>query len=111
MGKVEDTIKAEIARLSKKEVNAVFRPMAGEVRALKAKLTSLIKNVSFLDRFLKDQIRKDEETKEKLEASDKEVKSSRFTPDRIRKLRLKLGLSQSDADHRRVLAVLTYLGS
>ena len=96
MGKVEDTIKSEIARLSKKEVNAFFNPLASEVRALKAKLSNLIKNVSFLDRFLKDQIRKDEEKKQKLEASDKEVKASRLSPDRIRKLRLKLGLSQRE---------------
>ena len=101
MGKVEDTIKSEIVRLSKKEINAVFRPMASEVRALKAKLTNLIKNVSFLDRFLKDQIRKDEQKKQTLEVTEKEVKASRFTPERIHRLRLKLGLSQ------RELAVLT----
>lgn len=101
MGKVESTIKSEILRLAKKEVRAVFRPLAREVRTVRLKVSSLSKNLVLLGRWAKEQMRQDESKKLKLEATPEEVKASRFTPERIRKLRQRLALSQ------RGLAILT----
>jgi DNA-binding transcriptional regulator YiaG len=42
----------------------------------------------------KEQMRQEESQKSQLEASAEEVKASRFTPERIRNLRRKLGISQ-----------------
>ena len=56
MGKVENTIKAEITRLAKKEVKAVSRPLAREVRELRLRLSNLVKSVSVLDRWAREQI-------------------------------------------------------
>jgi len=101
MGKVESTIKSEIIRLAKKEVRAVFRPLTREVRNMRIKLSRLSKNVSLFDRLAKEQMRQEESKKLKLEVPPEQVKASRFTPQRIGKLRQRLALSQ------RELAMLT----
>ena len=94
MGKLESTIKSEIQRLAKREVRATFVPLRREVRALRLRLSSLSKNFSVLNRMAKEQLQK---TAEKgLEATPEEVKASRLTPDRIRGLRKKLGISMRE---------------
>jgi DNA-binding transcriptional regulator YiaG len=62
---------------------------------LKLKLLNLIKNFTVLDRLAKE-ISKTKSTETKLEASAEEVKASRLTPERIRRLRNKLGISQRE---------------
>ena len=101
MGKVESTIKSEILRLAKKEVKAVFSPLRREVWAMRRKLSGLAKNNAFLSRVAKEKMRQDESQRLTLAASSEEVKASRLTPERIRNLRQKKGLSQ------RALALLT----
>ena len=93
MGKVESTIKSEIQRLAKHEVRTVFRPLRKEVWEIRLKLSNLLKGFAPLNRWVKETARsKSKETQ--LSASPKEVKASRFTPERIRHLREKLGISQ-----------------
>ena len=92
MGKLESTIKSEIQRLAKRQIRSTFIPLRHEVRAMRLRLSSLSKNFSFLDRQAKEQLQK--VPKKGLEASPEEVKASRLTPDRIRRLRNKLGISQ-----------------
>ena len=99
MGKLESTIKSEIQRLAKREIRATFVPLRREVRDMRLKLSSLSKGVSSLNRLTKELHL--EEAKPKLEATPEEVKASRLTPDRIRRLRKKLGISM------RELGVLT----
>ena len=94
MGKVESTIKSEILRLAKKEVKAAFLPLRHEVWAMRLKLSGLSKNVAVLNRQAKE-VRQGE-VRSKLEASPEEVKASRLTPERIRNLRMKKGLSQRE---------------
>jgi len=96
MGKVESTIRSEILRLAKREVRGFFLPLRRELRAMKLKLSGLSKSFSFVDRVAKEKLREDESRKLKLEASPEEVKVSRLTPERIRKLRKKLGISQRE---------------
>jgi DNA-binding transcriptional regulator YiaG len=94
MGKLEFTIKSEVQRLAKREIRSTFIPLRREVRAMRLRLSSLSKNFSVLDRLAKDQMEKT--PKKGLEASPEEVKASRLTPDRIRRLRNKLGISQRE---------------
>jgi DNA-binding transcriptional regulator YiaG len=89
----------EIQRLAKREVRATFFPLRREVRTIRLRLSSLSKNFSVLKRMTKELHL--EEAKPKLEATPEEVKASRLTPDRIRGLRKKLGISM------RELGVLT----
>jgi DNA-binding transcriptional regulator YiaG len=94
MGKLEFTIRSEIQRLAKREIRSTFIPLRREVRAMRLRLSSLSKNFSVLDRLAKEQMEKT--PKKGLEASPEEVKASRLTPDRIRSLRNKLGISQRE---------------
>ena len=96
MGKVESSIKSEILRLAKREVRGTFLPLKREVWKMRLKLSNLSKNFTFLDRLTREQVRQEESKKLKLEASTEEVKASRFTPERIRHLRKRLGISQRE---------------
>jgi DNA-binding transcriptional regulator YiaG len=99
MGKMEGTIKSEILRFAKREVRAAFLPLKREVWAMRLKLSGLSKGVAILNRQAKEL--RLEEAKPKLEVRSEEVKTSRLTPERIRNLRKKKGLSQ------RELAIIT----
>jgi DNA-binding transcriptional regulator YiaG len=99
MGKLESTIKSEIQRLAKREIRSTFVPLRKEVRAIRLKLSGLSTGILSLNRLTKEL--RLEEAKPKLEATPEEVKASRITPDRIRGLRKKLGISM------RELGVLT----
>ena len=94
MGKLESTIKSEIQRLAKREMRATFVPLRREVRTMRLKLSGLSRSILSLNRMAKE-LRLGE-AKPKLEATPEEVKASRLTPDRIRRLRNKLGISMRE---------------
>jgi DNA-binding transcriptional regulator YiaG len=94
LGKLESTIKSEIQRLAKREIRATFIPLRREVRNMRLKLSTLTKGVVSLNRMTKEMGL--EEAKPKLEATPEEVKASRLTSDRIRRLRNKLGISMRE---------------
>ena len=96
MGKVESTIKAEIIRLAKREVRGSFFPLRREVYSLKLKLSGLIKSFVAMERQAKEVLQEQAKKKLELQASPEEVKVSRLTPQRIRLLRNKIGISQKD---------------
>jgi DNA-binding transcriptional regulator YiaG len=93
MPRIESIIKSEIQRLAKHEVRTVFRPLRKEVWGMKVKLSNLLRGFGALNRLAKE-ISKTKRSEPKLAASPEEVKASRFTPERIRRLRMKLGISQ-----------------
>ncbi len=95
MGKIESTIKSEIERLAKHEVKTVFRPLRKEVWGIKLKLSNLLKAFAPMNRLAKE-IMESKAKEPKLAASPEEVKASRFSPERIRHLRVKLGMSQRE---------------
>jgi DNA-binding transcriptional regulator YiaG len=94
LGKLESTIKSEIQRLAKREVRTTYIPLRKEIRAMRLRLSSLSKNFFALNRLTKEQLQK--VPKKGLEATPEEVKASRITPDRIRRLRKKLGISMRE---------------
>ncbi len=94
MGKLESIIKSEIQRLAKRQIRVTFIPLRREVRAMRLRLSSLSKNFSVLHRLLKEQMEK--APKPGLAATPEEVKAARLTPDRIRRLRNKLGISMRE---------------
>ncbi len=102
MGKLESTIKSEIQRLTKREIRATFIPLRREVRAMRLILSGFSRGILSLNRMANDLHLED--AKPKLEATPEEVKASRLTPDRIRGLRKRLGISM------RELGILTGVG-
>jgi DNA-binding transcriptional regulator YiaG len=94
LGKLESTIKSEIQRLAKREIRSTFIPLRREVRSIRLRLSTLSKGVTSLNRITKELHL--EEAKPRLEATSEEVKASRLSPDRIRGLRKKLGISMRE---------------
>lgn len=94
MGKVERTIRSEISRLARKEVRATLLPLKRELRVARRNISVLKKTVAALDRATRERMRGEQGKKFQIEASPEEVKASRFTPQRIRTLRQRLGISQ-----------------
>jgi DNA-binding transcriptional regulator YiaG len=94
LGKLESTIRSEIQRLAKREIRSTFNPLRREVRTMKIKLSDLAKDINSLNRMAKELHLG--EAKPKFEATPEEVKASRLTPERIRRLRKKLGLSMRE---------------
>ena len=95
MGKIESMIKSEIQRLARREIRSTFRPLKREVRTMRLKLSGLMKGFGTLNRITKDQVQRASE-QFKLESSPEEIKIARFSPARIRALRVKKGLSQKE---------------
>jgi len=95
VGKIESMIKAEIQRLARREIRSTFRPLKREVRSMRLKVSGLMKGFGTLNRITKEQAQRAKE-QFKLEASPEEIKIARFSPARIRALRLKKGLSQKE---------------
>ena len=94
LGKLESTIKSEIQRLAKRQIRSTFFPLRREVRGLRLRLSTLSKGITSLNRLTKDLHLGG--ARPKLEATPEEVKVSRLTPDRIRGLRKKLGISMRE---------------
>ena len=96
MGKLEGIIKAEIARLAKREMRKISVPLGKDVWLLKNMVSQLRKTVSALERITASQEAESKKGKAQLEASPEEVKTSRFSPRLIRSLRKHLGITQNE---------------
>jgi DNA-binding transcriptional regulator YiaG len=101
MAKFEVIIKSEMVRLAKREVRKICVPLGRDVRSLKGTVSQLRKAVLALQRITAVQQKELEKGKTPLEASQEEVKLSRFSPRLIRSLRGHLGITQKE------LAILT----
>jgi DNA-binding transcriptional regulator YiaG len=75
------------------EVRVAFSPLRKEVWGIRGKLSNLLRGFAPLNRWAKEI---SESRHAKLAASSEEIKASRFTPERIRHLREKLGISQRE---------------
>ena len=96
MGKMEQVLKSEIVRLARKEIRATCVPLARDVRRLKRQVARLKKTVDALEKL---RARLEEEMireKAKLGAPPEAVRAARFSPQLIKKLRKRLGVSQGE---------------
>ncbi len=93
MGKMEDTLRAEIARLSRKEMKARIVPLSKDVRELKRTVGKLAKAFARLQSATASRLEKPASPKA-AEVPPEEVKSARITGRVVKNLRKKLGISQ-----------------
>ena len=94
MGKMEDALKREIARLTKKELRASVNPLSRNVRELKRTVSQLAKMVDRLYKVAESETNRRLSEKNQLKVADDEVKSARISANAIKNLRKKLGISQ-----------------
>ena len=96
MDKMEQTLKYEITRLAKKQVQATYLPLAHDVRRLKRTVSALRKTVVVLARLGAEFQAERTAERATLAAAPEEVKAARFSPLLIKKLRERLGVSQGE---------------
>jgi DNA-binding transcriptional regulator YiaG len=94
MPKLEQVLKSEIIRLAKKQIRVVCIPLAREVRQVKQRVSQMGKTVAGLDKLRAELEAKRAAEGVKLEAPEEKVKAARLSPLLIKKLRIRLGLSQ-----------------
>lgn len=92
MGKMEDALKAEIGRLSRKELKSKVDPLQREIRELKRTVKRLTKAVAKLETAYSK--RRPARAVKPAEVPDEEVRTARITGRVIKNLRKKLGVSQ-----------------
>ena len=96
MGKVETVLKAEIARLSRRETRRLMTKHVEELRRLRRRVAELTHEVRALK-----VARAEEQTKTKIRAATETAAGTqatiiRMTPKMIRSLRSRLGISQAE---------------
>jgi DNA-binding transcriptional regulator YiaG len=96
MGKLEGIMRSEIVRLAKREMRKSSAPLKKDVRSLKTTVSRLRKTVSALERLTAQQQKELGMGKARLEATPEELRKSRFSPQLIRSLRKRLGISQKE---------------
>jgi DNA-binding transcriptional regulator YiaG len=96
MGKMEQTLKSEITRLAKKQVQATCAPLARDVRRLKRAVSALRRTVAVLARLGAELQTERQAQRAKLAAAPEEVKTARLSPALIKKLRARLGITQGE---------------
>ena len=96
MGKMEQAFKAEIVRLTRKELRATCLPLAREVRQLKRIVRELCRTVRPLKALGSELEAQRAAEMARLQAAPEEVKAARISPRLIKKLRSKLGISQGE---------------
>lgn len=94
MGKMEDALRREIARLTRKELRTSVNPLSRNVRELKRTVSELAKMVDRLHRATENETNRRISKKQQLQVADDEVKKARVSANAIKNLRKKLGISQ-----------------
>jgi len=96
MGKMEQTFKYEITRLAKKQLRVTCLPLARDVRRLKRTVSALCRTVTVLAKLGAELRAQRTAERAKLAAAPEEMKTARISPLLIKKLRKRLGISQSE---------------
>ena len=96
MGKMEQTLKSEITRLARKEMRATYVPLARDVRRLKRTVSALEKTVAGLAKLRGELQAEQAASRANLSAAPEEIKAARLSPGLIKKLRMRLGITQGE---------------
>lgn len=96
MGKVEDVLKSEIVRLARKATKETLGILSKDVQKLKRTVSQLSKVTAVLEKKVAKYENLEHKQKAKLNATDEEVKVSRFSPKLVKNLRKRLGITQAE---------------
>ena len=96
MGKVEQTLRAEISRLARKEIRAAVAPLTAQTRKLKRSSSDMKKTLTALEKAVQKQLAASAAAQPVAEVSPEEATKARLSGGLIKKLRKRLGISQGD---------------
>ncbi len=91
MAKLEETMRAEISRLSKKEIKKVFFPLTKDLRQLKRTVSQLSKSISVLEKTVALSAKESGVGKK---AEEEKPVRIRFSPASVKRIRKRLGVTQ-----------------
>ena len=94
MGKVEEAVRSVVLQVVAREVREALGPLAKDIAALRRSLASLEREVSFIRQAGAKTASVVRGEPVELEVSNDEVRRSRITPAMIKRLRVKLGITQ-----------------
>jgi len=94
MGKMEETLREEIARLARKELRPTIDSLSREMRELKRTIARLVKTVDVLKKAVDQNARPGLATASPDQTSRGGIKAPRITAKSIKGLRKKLGITQ-----------------
>lgn len=94
MGKMEEVLKAEILRLTKKQFRTTVYPLAKDVRELKRTVGRLEKLIGRLEGAARDRTTIEKSGRPTFQVTQKEVKVARISSRAIKNIRKKFGISQ-----------------
>jgi DNA-binding transcriptional regulator YiaG len=96
MGKMEQMLKSEITPLAREQLRTTCLPLARDVRRLKRTVSALRKTVAILAKLGTEWQAERTAERAKMAAAPEEVKAARLSPDLIKKLRARLGITQGE---------------
>ncbi len=96
MGKMETALRSEIGRLARKEMRTTYLPLGREVRRLKRTVSAMRKTVAVLARLGAELQAQRTAERARLAAAPEAVQAARVSPRLVKKLRKRLGVSQSE---------------
>ena len=96
MGTIEEAVRSAVVRTVRRELRTVLGPMSKEVRELRQSVSQLERTVASL----KHSVRKAPSAVggplPKIEVTEEEVRRARMSPELIKKLRARLGITQAE---------------
>ncbi len=95
MGKLETTMKDEMGRLARKEIRKAVVPLKKEVVRLKKRVIELSRSQSDLAKQAKASANRRKQETVVSSITDEKASAARISPDLVKKLRQRLGVSQS----------------
>ena len=96
MGKLEQTLRAEITRLARKEIRAAVEPLRRDVRGLKRTVRALSRTVEGIEKALDAARKARGAAAPSMAATPAEASRARLSPGLIKKLRKKLRVTQQE---------------
>lgn len=96
MSKLQDAMHAEIRRIARKEIRETMGSLGDDVRALRKDLRTLTRRLDKLEKVERPETRKRAVVKEQLLQPKATDRPTRLSGGLIRKLRKRLGISQSE---------------
>jgi DNA-binding transcriptional regulator YiaG len=93
---METALRSEIGRLARKEMRTTYLPLGREVRRLKRTVSAMRKTVGVLARLGAELQAQRTAERARLAAAPEAVQAARVSPRLVKKLRKRLGVSQSE---------------
>jgi len=96
VGRIEDAVRSAIVRTVRRELRSALGPMSKEVRELQQSVSQLERTVASLKHSVRQAPSAVGGPLPRIEVTEEEVRRARISPELIKKLRARLGITQAE---------------